>query len=336
MNTNSLPPPITTANRGRAFMARRVARACALAALLVTPLSWAQTTAPSRVINLSVRSKLAPGESLITGFIVDGSEPARVLVRGIGPTLLLFGVNDAMPNPKISLTKIAARGSISVHNDDWSPGSILAEAEGMKQLPTTMEGAFPLEPSSRDAAMLVELAPGAYTLTVSGSSASDAGTVLAEVYDTRTAPEVGTTRLINLSVRGTAGPGVPLFGGFVVSGTAPKRMLLRVSGPALTAFGVAGAAADTRLDLMNDKGAVIRSNDNWDTGDVGEMLELRQAALFAGAFPFVAGSRDAATVVTLPPGLYTLRGSGVDGVSGVVLLEMYELPAAGEIRPINP
>ena len=328
----------------------RMVRRWALAALALAAVAEAQTPLASRLINLSVRTKLAAGENLITGFVLTGTEPALVLVRGVGPGLVPFGVADAMPNPKITL--IDSRGA-SLINDDWGPPGvppptlpvetpvftlpasgvvvvafpIPVGGVGLVFVPSPIAGAFPLPVNSRDASLLVELKGGAYTLNVAGSANTDAGTVLAEVYDASIDSELGasSTRLINLSARGVAGPGAPLIAGFVVDGTVPKPLLLRVTGPMLTAFGVAGAAVDTRLELMDQLGAVIRSNDNWDSGSAAETLELRQAATRAGAFPYQAGSRDAAVVVTLPPGLYTLRGSGVDGVNGVVLLEIYDL-----------
>jgi hypothetical protein len=325
---NPISPPVRLVPlRLRAFVFHYVGAVGALLALAVVPVTIGQTIPAARLSNLSVRTKLAAGNALIAGFILSGTEPARVLVRGVGPALIPFGVADAMLNPTLTLSGLDNRGaSTAVANDDWETSTGPQQADFVKVLPFSMAGAFPLPAGSRDAALLAELKPGPTTLRISGSSSTEAGTVLAEVYDTRAASEVGTTRLVNVSALGLAGPTSPMLAGFVIEGTESLRLLLRVSGPALAAFGVPGAATAARLDLMDKTGAIIVTNENWTSGTTLVEVALRQAAISVGAFPLVAGSRDAAVVVSLVPGAYTLRASGAAGVNGSVLLEIYELP----------
>lgn len=293
--------------------------------LVVAPLSWGQSIASGQLINLSVRRHLAAGETLIVGFVVAGNTPVRLLLRGIGPSLTAFGVRDAMANPKLVLTNQSGFTTLAVSNDDWGNPLPPVAGPGVTVLPTDMEGAFPLEAGSHDAALLVELNPGPYTFTVSSTSPTEAGTVLAEVYNTQPSSDLAGGRLINLSALGGTSANSPMLGGFVVAGDAFSRVLVRVAGPALSKFGVAGAAIDPRLDLMNQQGTILLSNDNWDAASATETVDSSVAASQAGAVPFASGSRDAAAVAALPAGAYTLAGSGVNGTSGVVLIEIYEL-----------
>lgn len=121
-------------------------------------------------------------------------------------------------------------------------------------------------------------------------------------------------RLVNLSARAPVLVADDiLIGGFVVE-NAPCTILLRAVGPGLTAHGVPSVLADPRLQIVGGAG-----NDNW-TG-----AAVAAAAVTAGAFPLTVGSKDAALVVTLPPGTYTVHVTGAAGQTGNVLLEIYLL-----------
>jgi hypothetical protein len=116
------------------------------------------------------------------------------------------------------------------------------------------------------------------------------------------------------------GDGV-LIAGFVISGATPMRVLIRAVGPTLSSNGVTTALTDPQLALY--RGSVLWDyNDNW----AGE-AKLAAAFTEAGAARWTdSGSKDAALLVTLPPGAYTAIVSGVNGASGVALAEVYELP----------
>ena len=125
--------------------------------------------------------------------------------------------------------------------------------------------------------------------------------------------------LVNIATRapvgGAAGNPIP---GFVLSGAGAKPVLVRAAGPGLGAFGVAGTLADPRLELFG--GATRQAeNDNWSAADAAVMAKV-------GAFGFPAGSRDAALIVSLAPGSYTAQVSGVGGLTGDAIIEVYELP----------
>jgi hypothetical protein len=108
--------------------------------------------------------------------------------------------------------------------------------------------------------------------------------------------------------------------GFVVSGARPKTVLVRGVGPALGAFGVTGAALDPSIQVFSATGSLVAANDNW--GDLSSLVDASQRA---GAFPLALGSRDAALLLNLGPGNYTVVASAT-GPDGVGLVEVYELP----------
>lgn len=131
------------------------------------------------------------------------------------------------------------------------------------------------------------------------------------------------SRLANLSTRGrVTGESETLIAGFVIRGPEKKRVLLRVAGPALGALGVPGSLPRPALTLRDQAGRSLGANAGWGSGDAEAM---RLAAQQAGAFPFAAGSTDAALLVTLDPGNYTAEVSGVSGAAGVALVEAYDL-----------
>jgi hypothetical protein len=272
-----------------------------------------RTLRTDRMVNLSSRVRLSGANAvLITGFVIGGNAPKQVLVRGIGPGLTGFGVNGALPNPAL---KVYRGSELVAQNDDWT-----AEAGAA----FSRLGAFSLPAGSKDAALLLNLTPGAYTAHV--SDGPESGVVLAEIYDASSNPSGESQRLVNISSRGevSSGEGV-LVGGFVVTGNAPKRLLIRGVGPALAAFGATGLLADPRLRIFRDA-TVLVENDNW-SANAAEGAAIAAAASQTGAFAFPAGSKDAALIVSLAPGAYTAQVSSADGTgSGLALVEIYEIP----------
>ncbi|MFO1449703.1 MAG: hypothetical protein U1F61_16215 [Opitutaceae bacterium] len=133
--------------------------------------------ANGRVVNLSTRLRLSgPGDSAIAGFIIT-ERPRSVLIRAVGPGLTAFGVTNPLANPFLSVQR---NGQTQVYNDNWWDQLGRAEVETA----TATVGAFPLTVGSADAARVVTLVPGAYTVLVESATASSTGgTVLIEVYD---------------------------------------------------------------------------------------------------------------------------------------------------------
>jgi hypothetical protein len=182
----------------------------------------------------------------------------------------------------------------------------------------------------------VSLPPGSYTIQVLDGTGAG-GIALAEVYDvSHAAQPAGSARLINLSTRATINVGGNVvIGGFVVTGTESKRLLIRGVGPSLAQFGVTGVSTDPAVVVYNSAGQALASNDDWSAASVGLSAEappqgaaalVAAAASSAGAFALEPGSKDAALVITLGPGAYTVHISDKNSGSGAALIELYELP----------
>ncbi len=306
---------VTASQAGNATFAAAadVVRTFTVAAPLITP----------GLIDLAARVRVAPGaaRTLIAGFVIAGSGPKRVLLRGIGPALTGFGVSGALTNPSLQL--FDATGAVILANDDWSGADTAAAFAQVN--------AFGLTPGSKDAAVVTTLAPGAYTLQI--SAGNETGIALAEVYDASPTFATDPQRLVNLATRGTVEPGDGvLIGGFVIRGDTPRRVLIRGIGPGLAAFGVAGPLADPRVAVYSGA-AVVAQNDDWSVPTpinaqqtAATAAELAAVAQTAGAFALGVGSKDAALLVTLAPGAYTAQIAGAGATSGVALVEIYEVP----------
>lgn len=267
--------------------------------------------------NLSTRGQVGTAANvLIAGFVVAGDTPKRVLVRAVGPSLAAFGVTGVLNDPQL---QIFGGGSLVVENDNWGGTTALVTAAGQV-------GAFPLDVASRDAAVVATLPPGAYTAQVSGAGGGT-GVALVELYDVDAARPFTPQKLVNVATRGVVGAGqAQLIAGFVVGGNTAKKVLVRAVGPTLARapFNVAGTLADPQLRLVRGADLVVRENDNWESGNDAALVA--DAASRVGAFPLAAGGRDAALLLSLPPGTYSAQVTGAGAATGIALVEVYEVP----------
>lgn len=125
--------------------------------------------------NISTRGQASSGENaMIVGFVVPDSA-RRVLIRGGGPILGGFGVNGFLANPVITVTNSA--GEVVATNTNWEDNS---NSESIR-LTAASVGAQPFTAGSADSALMLFLAKGSYTVSVS-SGDTTAGVVLAEIY----------------------------------------------------------------------------------------------------------------------------------------------------------
>jgi hypothetical protein len=131
--------------------------------------------------------------------------------------------------------------------------------------------------------------------------------------------------MINLSTRAFLVPGNdPVIAGFVVSGGS-RRILLRAIGPGLTPYGVAAPLADPFITLFaSGSSQPILSNDDWTRSSDATAIE--QAAIATGAFPLARGSKDAASLVELDAGVYTVQVTTPGATGGTLLVEVYAVP----------
>ncbi|GAB5560469.1 MAG: hypothetical protein SynsKO_21160 [Synoicihabitans sp.] len=269
-----------------------------------------------RLVNLSVRSRAGSGsETLTVGFVSANGASATtksLLVRAIGPTLTDFNVDNALPDPSLTLAPL--NGDPIAQNDNWSG---TAEIVGTAQ----RLGAFPLtNTASLDAAVVSAIGDGPHTAQVTGADSAP-GVALVEVYDADDARE---PRLVNVSARSRVGTGDDvLIAGFVLQGPGSMRLLVRAIGPTLSNFDVVGVLPDPILTIRRQgSSTVLAENDNWDGTDA-----LKSAFTQTGAFALPNdNSRDAVVILEIEPGAYTATVSDVGGVEGVALVEIYELP----------
>ncbi len=277
----------------------------------------------SRLTNMSVRIGAGTGsDTLIVGVVIGGagsSGTKPLLLRAVGPTLSTYGVAGVLADPTMDFIPQGSSTALAT-NDNWS-GNAQVTSVGNSL------GAFPFSSStSKDAALYLTPGAGAYSMKVSGVGGTS-GIALAEIYDASgSAYTSSTPRLINVSARAQVGTGDGvLIAGFVVDGTAPCTVLIRGVGPTLSSYGVAGVLTDPRLDLSqttNGTSTVIASNDDW-----GGNAQIASTANSVGAFALASStSKDAAVLVTLQPGVYSAKVSGVGNTTGVALVEVYEVP----------
>jgi len=239
---------------------------------------------------------------LIGGFIIRGSQPKKLILRAIGPSLTPYGVANAITNPVLELHD--SMGSVIAANDDWSSGSQLTEIQASGLAPAR----------SAESALIVTLLPGNYTAVVSGYGGGQ-GIGVVEAYEL----DDNTTRLVNISTRGRVGVGdEAMIGGFIVQGGA-KSVILRALGPSLIGGPnpIAGILADPTLELRDGNGNLLAVNDDWsNSAQANEIIATTVAP---------TNNSESAIVATLGSGNYTAIVRGARDTSGIGLVEVYDL-----------
>jgi hypothetical protein len=271
----------------------------------------------SRLVNLSARADIgAGGNVLITGFVIGGIGTKQLLLRGIGPALAQFGINNALANPQLLL--MDSNGVQIAADTSWGGYTLLATL-------FTQVGAFPLAANSADSVLLVDLDAGAYTAELLGMG-NTSGVALNEIYDADTGTP--TARLVNISARADVGTGGDiLIAGFVITGNSPETVLIRGVGPTLGEFGLGlfDVLNTPQLTLYDSNNNIIATNTGW-----ANSASLAATSAQVGAFALLPGSSDDAMVVTLLPGAYTAEVSGINESTGIALVEIYEVPTASK------
>jgi len=138
--------------------------------------------------------------------------------------------------------------------------------------------------------------------------------------------QTSQTSLGNISTRSFVQTGEHvMIGGFIVQGSGPKRVIIRAIGPELTQHGIADALANPRLELHNGTGALIATNDNWQTTILGGIITSNQVSDIQNSGRAPTAASESAIIADLQPGNYTAIVSGVSNTLGVALVEVYDL-----------
>ncbi len=239
-------------------------------------------------------------------------------MRGIGPSLALFNISNFLAAPILTLYN--SDGSIEAMNSGWEVSSSGQDQGVLIAATAASVGAFPLQANSLDSALLVTVDNGEHTsslLTSNGAS----GVGLIEIYDTGGNPFASLTN-VSARMNVTSGDGV-LIAGFVIGGNASKTVLVRGIGPTLSEFGVKGVLPDPQIVVLSGTNP-LASNSNWGSG-TNTPAQISAASALVGAFPLPAGSMDAALLITLPPGIYTVQVTSLRNNNGVALIEVYDV-----------
>ncbi len=264
--------------------------------------SFVSESALARSVNISTRLKVQTGDNvLIGGFIIAGNGSKTILLRAIGPSLTSAGVTGVLTDPILELHK--PDGTV-ITNNNWKDSQQTAiEATGIA--PT----------DNLESAILNTLAPGLYTAVVRGNN-NGRGVGLVEIFDLQA--DSGS-QLANISSRGRIETADNvMIGGFILGGAGSNspKIVARVIGPSLSAFGVTGALQDSTLDLFNVNGVMLATNDDWRDSQQAE-IEADQLA--------PSDNRESALEILLGPGLYTVIARGKNNTTGVGLVEIYNL-----------
>lgn len=299
------PTPTATSTVEPSPTPTATATATATATVAVSPTVTPTPSAnPAQLLNVSTRLRILTDDNVaIGGFIVTGSAPKHVVVRGIGPSLSNFGVPDPLADPVLELH--GPSGFVTITNDDWRNSQT-----------GDCGAAFGLSPSNDlESCIEATLTPGNYTAIVRGKN-NGVGVGLVEAYDVN---QAAASKLANISTRGFVGTGTDaIIAGFILGGgTGLDCIIVRGIGPSLGQFGVPNALANPQCELRDSSGVIIRSNDDW-------MDDPAQAAAISAAGLAPASDLESAIYECLPPGQYTAICSGENDGTGVGLVEVYE------------
>jgi hypothetical protein len=262
-------------------------------------------TNPPRLGNISTRMQVLTGDDvMIGGFVIGGSAAKRVAIVATGPSLVPFGITNALANPTLTLVRSSDQSVIAT-NDDWQSAANQADLVAAGLAPS----------NALEAAILADLAPGAYTAIVEGVGGGTGVSVIG-VYEV----DGPTIPLINISTRGRVLTGNDvMIGGFIITGSGPQAVAIVATGPSLANFGITNPLANPTITLVRSSDqAVIDTNDDWQAHANASQLA---AACFAPSNPLEAG-----IYTTLPPGAYTAIVEGVNGGTGVAVIGVYRAP----------
>jgi len=251
----------------------------------------------SDLVNLSARGILGDAEeALIGGFVIEGTGTLRVLLGVRGPSLSAYGVSTPAQDPALELFRGEEKLAV---NDSWSDAvsaAFVVEA-----------GLFGFAP--KEAAVLVELPPGAYTFVTENRGAGSTG--LIEVFGWSDPDD--EIHLANLSVRGQSGPGEDrLIAGFIVEGTGSLPIAVRALGPTLASYGVANVVEQPVLEIYRDAEP---------TRDVADWIHANVLGVVPSTY-WPESILEPLDVVLQDSGAVTVHAVDQTGEGGIVLIDV--------------
>jgi len=303
--TFSLSAYVYAEARGDSPAASNFMNTAALTFALPQGISFTSTdgilSAGSRLANISTRARVLGGENVsIAGFIVTGNVPKKVIILGIGPSLSGF-VSNPLPNPTLQLNH---DNTVLTTNDDW---------KDTQQTEIQNSGLAPT--NNLESAIIRTLNPGNYTAILRDKNNAP-GIGVVQVYDLDTTAD---SKLANISTRAfIEGGDNVLFAGIIGGGNGSQpKVLITGRGPSLVPLGVPNAIPDPFLELHDKNGALIASNNDWQT-------DQKDAIAATGVAP--TNPKESALLVTLVPGdNYSAIVKDATNASGVALVEVYHL-----------
>jgi hypothetical protein len=238
----------------------------------------------------------------IGGFIISGVTPKQVLLRAIGPSLRQSGVSNPLADPVLEL--YASGPTPFATNNNWRD----TQEDAIKAT-----GIPPLD--DLESAIDITLTPGNYTAIVRDNNGGT-GVALVEVYDLN--PSAG--KLANISTRAFVQTGADItIAGFILGNqSGSDRVIIRGIGPSLTSSGISNPLPNPALELRDGNGVLLIANNDWQD-NLAQAAEIQVAGL-APNDPLESG-----IAATLPPGLYTALLAGENNVTGIGVVEVYDL-----------
>ena len=245
---------------------------------------------PAQTLNLSTRMLVL--NLGIGGFIITGTEPKQVVLRGIGPSLSMVGVPNPLADPILELH--GPSGFTTITNDNWMDDPV------QKAL-ITATGLAPT--NNLESAIIATLSPGAYTGVLRGKN-NGIGVALIEVYDVG---QAANSMLGNISTRAfvSTGSDVVIDGFILGGGTNNTNVLIRGLGPSLCNLGIPNCLADPILEFHDSNGGLLTPNGNCSLPP--------------------PDPREPCIEMSLGPGAYTTILASSSGGTGVGLIEIYNL-----------
>jgi hypothetical protein len=257
-------------------------------------------------LNIATRLRVQTGDNvLIGGFIISGTDPKKVMVRGIGPSLAGFGIADALADPTLEVHDSARTLAT---NDDWKlrPDNSSQQAEIESSL---------LAPTNEKESAIVTTLPAnnaGYTAVLRGKDNST-GIGVVEAYDL----DIGAnSRLANISTRGLVESGDNVLIGGIIPSKGLTKVVVRAIGPSLASFGITNPLMDPTLELFDESGTQVAFNDDWQTS---QKSLIEETTLVPG------DSRESAIFACLRAGNYTAVVRGKNGATGIAVVEAYNV-----------